>query len=121
MTDRVSLGSDLGYWEMEIGRVMRDQKGAGEFSTAEWGNLYSALGRAIAALSAAPSGDSGAVGHPPGGLSVEDWARVVAAADGVTWNDGAVTYRSVGDENEPATARYYRMAQAILAAMEPRP
>lgn len=58
--------------------------------------------------------------HPPGGLSVEDWARLIAAADGVTWADGVVTYRGVGDEDEPATARYYRMAQAILAAMEPR-
>lgn len=45
------LGSDLGYWEMEAGRLNEGQKLASEFSEVEWGFLKRALSQSIALLS----------------------------------------------------------------------
>lgn len=49
--DHAELGSDLGYWEMEAGRLHEGRKLASEFSEVEWGFLKRALTQSLALLS----------------------------------------------------------------------
>lgn len=78
--DHAELGSDLGYWEMEAGRLHEGRKLASEFSEVEWGFLKRALTQSLALLSEIEGLKAERAEAKPWQNREDEWSEAISAA-----------------------------------------